>query len=67
LQGIYDIAWSCDAKSLVYIEAENSDGGNGKSWIIQLNIASLDRKVIYESEEGQLCCLTWISSSRIQF
>ena len=65
--GIYDIAWSSDGKSLVYIEAENTEGGIGKSWIIQVNVASLDRKVIFESGDIQLCCLTWINSSRIQF
>jgi hypothetical protein len=65
--GIYDITWSADGKSIVYIEAENSEGGRGKSWIIQLNVASLDRKVIYEAEDIQLCCLIWINSSRIQF
>ncbi len=63
--GIYDIAWSPDGKSLAYIEAENSDGIDGKSWIILLNLATFERKVIYQAESGQLG-FKWQGRDQIQ-
>ena len=66
LPGIYDISWSHDGEYLLYIEAEIT-GGRGKSWIIQLNVATLDSTIVYYSENNVLCCINWVSDSRIQF
>jgi len=65
--GIFGIAWSPDGKSLVYIEAENSDGIDGKSWIILLDMATFERKAIFQSESGQMCCLKWQTKDQIQY
>jgi Tol biopolymer transport system component len=64
--GIYDIAWSADGRYLVYIEAENSEG-IGRAWITQLDTATFERRSIYQTESGQLCCPKWQNLGQIQF
>jgi sugar lactone lactonase YvrE len=64
---LYGIAWSPDGKSLVYIEAENAYGSTSRSWIVQLDLATFHRQVIYQSESGTLCCVEWRIPGQIQF
>lgn len=63
---IFGITWSPDGKSLVYIEAENADGPTGKSWLVKLDLATFDRKVIYQFDSGMLCCVEGQIPGQIQ-
>lgn len=65
---IYGLAWSPDGKSLVYAETNNAyESTDTKSWIVFLNLATFDRQVIYQSDNGTLYCCQWQASGQIQF
>ncbi len=66
LPKIYGIAWAADGKSLVFVEAECADC-SGKASIVFLDVASLNRQVIYQVDSGMLFCCTWTSDRQIQF
>ncbi len=64
---VFGIAWSPDGKSLIYIEAENADAPRGKSQLVQIDLATFDRKVIYQTENVMLCCVEWKIPGQIRF
>jgi hypothetical protein len=67
MPGIFGIAWSPDGKSLMYIDVENTDGNYGMGWIVQLDLVTFSKRDIYQSDMGQLCCLTWQTHDQINF
>jgi hypothetical protein len=38
-----------------------------RSWIVQLDLATFDRQVVYQSESGTLCCVEWQIPGQIRF
>jgi hypothetical protein len=64
---IYDIHWSRDGGSLIYIEAENANAGSGQARLVKLDLTSFEQQVIYEVEDGTLFWVLWDGGREIHF